>query len=87
MRDAAQEGVEYTVLLFPHDRRHGGVSTSALVRRALKRVQPEMPLLAVGLDFTREATEQLHAVRALIVRLGEFGWTDESYVRVRTPAR
>jgi hypothetical protein len=87
VRLATKPGSPYTVILFPHDRLHGGVSTSALVRRALKRVDASEQILAVGADFTREATDLLDARHAAIARIGTFGWADESYVGVRTPAR
>jgi hypothetical protein len=43
----------------------------------------EASLLAVGADFTEEATEFLHAREAAIARIGEFGWTDASYHSLR----
>jgi hypothetical protein len=87
VRHVTEEGVLYTVILFPHDRTHGGVSTSTLVQRALSRVPATDRVLAVGADFTREATALLDARGAAVARIGEFGWTDESYVGIRERAR
>lgn len=87
VRHVANDGVRYTVILFPHDRTHGGVSTSSLVQRALNRVPVADRILAVGADFTCEATALLDARGATVVRIGEFGWTDESYIGIRDPAR
>jgi hypothetical protein len=87
VRIATKPDVMYTVILFPHDRSHGGVSTSALIRRALRRVEPNEAILAVGADFTREATELWEARNAAIARIGTFGWTDASYIGIRSPAR
>jgi hypothetical protein len=42
------------------------------VRRAIDRIPMEASLLAVGADFTEEATELLHAREAAIARIGEF---------------
>jgi hypothetical protein len=70
-------GTTYTVVLFAHDRQD--VITSAPVRRALAEIAAGERLLAVGTNFTAEATELLHARNAAIARLGEFYWTDESY--------
>ena len=77
-RHVAKPGVRYTVVLFAHDRAHG-VVTSAAVRRALAQIAPEQPIMAIGADFTREATELLEQRDAAIARIGEFGWTDESF--------
>ena len=77
-RMVAKAGVVYTVVLFDHDRSKG-VVTSAAVRRALARIDADESILAVGADFTREATELLEEREAAIARIGEFGWTDESY--------
>jgi hypothetical protein len=84
VREYSRTGASYTVILFLHDR--GQVNTSALVRRALTRVPPDATVLAVGADFTKEATALLEERNALIARIGEFGWTDESYQSVRHPA-
>jgi hypothetical protein len=67
----------YTVVLFPHDRRD--VVTSAPVRRALAGIAAGERVLAVGANFTAEATALLEEREAAIARLGEFYWTDESY--------
>jgi len=83
-RLAVRPGMRYTIVLFAHDREHGGVVASAVVRRAIARIPLEASLLAVGADFTKEATELLHARKAAIARIGEFGWTDASYHSVRS---
>ena len=81
-RDRAQAAVdpaiEYTVVLFAHDR--ADVVTSATVRRALTRLPPAEAVLAAGANFTAEATALLEQRGAAIARLGEFYWTDESYL-------
>jgi hypothetical protein len=79
VRLAIEPGVRYTVILFAHDRSHGGVVTSAAVVRALGRVPFEEAICAVGADFTKEAIKLLVARRAAIASIGEFGWTDASY--------
>lgn len=71
--------MHYTAVLFAHDRDHGGVVTSAAVRRAIDRVPVGESLLAIGADFTSEATDLLYARDAVIARTCEFGWTDESH--------
>jgi hypothetical protein len=76
-RLATKAGVRYTVVLFAHDRGKDVVASSA-VRRALLHIPTEQPILAVGCDFTREATDLLGQRDAAIARIGEFGWTDES---------
>jgi hypothetical protein len=83
VRHTVRPGLRYTVILFAHDRQHGGVVSSAVVRRALARVPSQVSLLAVGADFTKEASELLHGREANIVRIGEFGWTDASYHALR----
>lgn len=83
VRLATRPGTVYTVVLFAHDRAHGGVVTSAAVRRAFARIAVGEPILALGADFTQEATELLSAREAVIARIGEFGWTDASYQSVR----
>ena len=77
-RFTALPGQSYTVILFAHDRTRS-VSTSAQVRKALRRVPETESILAVGWDFTLEATSLLQHRDAAIVRKGEAGWTDESY--------
>ena len=76
VRLAVRPGMRYSVVLFAHDRVHSAVVTSAVVRRAIARVPVEESLLAIGADFTREATDLLHARDAVIARIGEFGWTE-----------
>lgn len=84
VRALAHTETTYTVILFLHDR--GRVNTSAFVRRALTRVPLDAKLLAVGADFTKEATALLEQRNAIVARIGEFGWTDESYQTIRHPA-
>jgi hypothetical protein len=78
VRMAARPGILYTTVLFVHER-GGGVVTSAEVGQALRRIAAGETMLAIGVDFTREATEMLEMRGATVVRIGEFGWTDESY--------
>jgi hypothetical protein len=73
VRMATRAGGEYLVLLFAPNRSHGGVVTSAAARRALRRVPADARLLAIGTDFTLEATQLLNERDAAIARIGEFG--------------
>ena len=77
VRLATKAGIRYTVVLFAHDRGKDVVA-SAAVRRALLHIPKDQPILAVGCDFTQEATELLGQRDAAIARIGEFGWTDDS---------
>jgi hypothetical protein len=77
VRAVTAPGTVYTVVLFAHDRRD--VVTSAPVRRALAEIAAGDQILAVGTNFTAEATALLNLRDAAIARLGEFYWTDESY--------
>lgn len=63
------------------------VSTPAVVRSALERIPPADAVLAVGADFTREAATLLEERGAVVARIGEFGWTDESYIGLRARSR
>ena len=65
------------MVLFAHDR--NDVVTSAPVRRALSRIETGESILAVGSVFTVEAVALREQRDAIIARLGEFYWTDESY--------
>lgn len=76
----AKEG-RYTVILFPHTRED--VVRSPEVVKALRRVAPEERVVGVGGTFTVEARDALSERGALIVAMGEFFWTDESYVAIR----
>lgn len=76
-RSLTQSDVRYHVVQFAHDRRD--VVTSAVVRRALAEIPVENAILAVGGNFTVEATALLEDRNAAIARLGEFHWTDESF--------
>jgi hypothetical protein len=73
----------YTVILFAHNPELGGVATSAQVRKAIGKVPPDEPMLVAGHDFTQEATALLEARSVVIVRRGEYGWTDDSYRTLR----
>jgi hypothetical protein len=77
VRAVTAPGAAYTVVLFAHDRRD--VVTSAPVRSALAEIAGNDRLLAIGANFTAEATQLLNSREAAIARLGEFYWTDESY--------
>ncbi len=84
VRMATHLGGEYLVLLFAQNRSHGGVITSAAARRALKQVPDGARLLAtIGTDFTLEATQLLNERDAAVARIGEFGWTDRSYISLK----
>jgi hypothetical protein len=87
VRSLVVAGTPYTVILFPHNRTHSGVSTSALVRRALSRIDATGKVLAVGGDFTREATAILEEQGAIVARIADFGWTDEDYIGMRHPTQ
>jgi len=82
----AKPGVLYTVVLFPFNREIGGVATSSDVRRALAKVPGNTVPMAVGQDFTVEATKQLESCDAIVLRIGEYGWTDDSYKRLHESA-
>ena len=73
----------YTVILFAHNPELGGVATSAHVRKAIGKVAANEPMLVAGHDFTQEATALLEARGAVIIRRGEFGWTDDTYRTLR----
>ncbi len=83
-RVVTKPGVSYAVVLFAHDR--ADVVPSAVVRRALQRVAEPEPILAVGANFTAEATQLLDARAAAIARLGEFHWTDATWAGIRDRA-
>jgi hypothetical protein len=78
-----QPSATYTVILFAHNPEIGGVATSSQVKKALGKVAAEDPILVAGHDFTVEATELLEDRGAIVVRRGEYGWTDDSYRRLR----
>jgi hypothetical protein len=76
-RKLTHSGVEYQVVQFAHDRRD--VVTSAPVRRALAEIPSQQAMLAIGSNFTAEATALLEEREAIIARLSDFYWTDESF--------
>jgi hypothetical protein len=78
VRTVITPGVVYTLILFRHDR--GDVVTSGPVKRALMQLEQEEQALAVGANFTAEAIGLLQSRGAAIARLGEFYWTDDSYL-------
>jgi hypothetical protein len=82
----AKPGVEYSVVLFSYNRERGGVATSSDVRRALAQLPTESRVMAVGTDFTAEATQLLEKAEAIVLRIGEYGWTDASYKSLHEPA-
>lgn len=80
----AKDG-RYTVILFPHTRED--VVRSPEVLKVLRRVAPAEHVIGVGGTFTAEARDALSERRAFIVSMGEFFWTDESYVAIRNRQR
>ena len=65
-------------MLFPHDLEDVVVST--VVRHALQsRHLSDERIIAVGGNFTAEARALLDAAGAIVVRLDDFHWSDESY--------
>jgi hypothetical protein len=76
----------FAVVLFPSNPELGGVATSRLVEKAISKVDPAEALLAIGGDFTIEATRLLQDRGAIVVRRGSFGWTDESFLTLRDRA-
>ena len=75
--------VAYTVLLFPHS--PSDVVRSPPVVKALARLPAGTPIVAVAGNFTAEARRALSERGAVVLTLGDFHWTDESYVRIREP--
>jgi hypothetical protein len=49
------------------------------VRSALAEIAGDDRRLAIGANFTVEATRPLNSREAAIARLGAFYWNDESY--------
>ena len=82
VRMTTRQGQRYHVILFGHNQDHGSVNTSAVVRRALRHVPADAHVLAVGRDFTQEATELLNERGAAIARATTFGWTDASFIHL-----
>jgi hypothetical protein len=75
----------YTLLKFRSARED--VVISRVVEAALSRIEGNEQLVAVGGDFTMEGLALLEARGALVVRLGEFGWTDDRYVAIHSKQR
>jgi hypothetical protein len=85
-RNIARSEKTFALLLFPHDR--DDVVISAAVRRALNSWQSttEDRIIAVAGNFTLEARELLEAARAIVLRMGDYHWTDESYKSIQRTA-
>jgi hypothetical protein len=67
----------YCVLMFPEE-----VVLSRSARKALRMLPDGERPIALARDFTLEADIALRE-RGIDVPLAEFGWTDESYIRIR----
>lgn len=74
----------YTVILFPHARED--VVRSPEVLKALRKLALDERVVGVGGTFTAEARAALSERGAIIVSMGDYFWTDESYVAIKTPA-
>ena len=77
-------GSTYTLLQLALDR--NDVATSRAVAKALGRSpasEPQNQIVALAANFTQEALDLLKEHGALVISLGEFGWTDASYARIR----
>jgi len=72
----------YTLILFVGAKDE--VVLSRPVQKALASAPEDTQIVAAGNGFTVEAREVLAAARAFVVALGDFHWTDASYVRVHT---
>jgi hypothetical protein len=85
-RNIARSAKTFALLLFPHDR--DDVVISAAVRRALNTWQSatDDQIIAVAGNFTLEARELLEAARAIVLRMGDYHWTDESYKSIQGTA-
>ena len=68
----------YTVLLF-----HADVIHSREVAKALAKTQTDHVLVAVAKGFTEESRALLIERGAVIVSLGDFFWTDASYLAIK----
>ena len=73
---------ESAFLIFPHS--HNEVVLSSHARRALGRlVELSEPVrIAIGFDFTREASHLLASCGFRLVAEHDWGWTDDSYKSV-----
>jgi len=83
MADASiRGGARLTVLSFSDDH----VVTANDVARVIRRLgRSEDPIVAFAGDATEEAKGALRAIGAVILTLRSFGWTDETYRRIRQP--
>jgi hypothetical protein len=71
-----------TALLFPETY----VATSSDIDRALSRIrETNAPAVAFLFDATAEALGALQAAGIRAFTLHAYGWTDESYRRIRQP--
>ena len=83
VRMVARPNIQYHVVLFGRNQDHGSVNLSAVVRKALQRLPDDAAILAIGQDFTLEATQLLDERDATIARASAFGWTDERYLYIK----
>jgi hypothetical protein len=86
---SSSENERFTLILFrvQHDLRSFNVILSAAVYKALAQlgdVEGERTL-ALGGDFTQEAKAALRENGVEPLGLRDFGWTDESYKRIKGP--
>jgi hypothetical protein len=72
----------FDLLAFAHD--ESDVSHSSTVAKALARIPAsDCQLVALGWNFTSEALALLEERGAVIFRLSEFPWTDESHENIK----
>jgi hypothetical protein len=72
----------FDLLAFAHD--ESDVSHSSAVAKALARIPASgSQLVALGWNFTAEALALLEERGAIIFRLSEFPWTDESHENIK----
>ncbi len=74
----------YTVISYPGRRGESpSVVMSRSIGRALEKIAGEQaPIVAIAHNFTAEALELLEAQRAVVVRQGDFYWSDRSYEEI-----
>ena len=75
----------YAVLMFSFQRDHVVFSGEArhAVERFDRQASPDLPLVAVGGSFTREANEVLQNAGVRVIAGDTHFWTDASYQRIR----
>src|SRR5262245_5558086 len=82
------KGTKVTVLVFRshRDEKTDGVVISATVAQALERLGEAggQQIVAAGGEFTLESQALLRERGAMIVTLGDFGWTDERYKSIKS---